>query len=428
MRILIADDDRSFLRFAQEALRVHAPHHDVVVVSDGAQALEKALSDGHFDVLVLDWMMPKLTGTQVCRLVRGDTLVIQPYILFATSRRRREEVFECLSAGADDLLVKPIAPDVFVERIGLAQHRRSKRAASDGIVRAAILSASAEGQGELVVRSGEITARIFFMDGRVAWAHVADGSEGLLQALEPELGVDRETVRAAVEESRRSGTSLTETLISWGLASRARVRESIGAWIRKKIEITLGLPNPQTLFLPQKRLHSEELLFELDEIMEVPVAPSGVELGRRAAPREEVSPTLIPTRGWASAFLSPPTRDPRYSSVLEACLKGEGFLGAAVLECTTGYCIERGGCDLNPDTVWAHIQCLTVVAQEEADVEDSVVCARKRYHLARMVPGVPNTIVYAVVDASSTPLATARFSLRRALEEGMNGALAAKAV
>ncbi len=428
LRILIADDDATFRRLAAETLRLRAPHHQVTVVDDGARALDSFNADRGFDVLVLDWLMPKLTGTQVCKAIRGDGLLPQPYILFATSRCRREEVFECLAAGADDLLTKPVPPDVLVERIELANHRRAAAAANSGPAPAAIVAARTEGQGELVFRSGEITARIYFKDGKVAWAHVADGSEGLLQALEPELGGDRETVRAAVEESRKTGDTLTETLVAWGLVSRARLRESVGVWIRKKIEIILRLPSPQTLFLPHRRGHSEELLFELDEVMDPQVVPSGIGLGKRPTALDEVRPSLIPARGWAAAFLEPPTRDARCSTILDACMNCDGFLGAAVVDRLMGYCLERRGCELNPDTVWAHLQCLGVIAREEVEVEDTIVCAHKRYHLARTVPHSPNTVVYVVVDASTVSLATARFSLKRAIEGAIGDAAAAKAV
>lgn len=411
MRILIADDDRQFLRFAETTLKQRTPH-EVITVNDGAQALERALTESP-DVLVLDWLMPKMNGTEVCRLLRAQSAQPELYVLFVTARGRREEMIECLNAGADDLLVKPVPPDVLVARVELANQRFGVDA-SAARVRQALLLASQQGDGELVVRSDDLSARVFFYQGKVAWSHISDGSGTFLQDLALERSWDRDTINGIVDECRQRGATLTDVLVAWELMDASTLRSSLAAWISRKLSAIVQLPHARSLFLPQRTDYSGDLLFELSEL--ISLDPLAHTRSQSAHPFSN-QPSLIPRGGWRQAFVLSPQAPEDVAKMLDSCMELEGLLGVVALERSTGYCLGMRGVELNPDVAWAHLGCLNAVMRVGA-VQDSVVTTEDHYHMARVVPGHREIFVYALVDASKCQLALARLKLQQAAALG----------
>lgn len=105
MRILIAEDDAVSRRVLEATLTKWG--YEVVVTTDGQQALEALKQPDAPSLAVLDWMMPGLDGSEVCRRVRevaGNRLL---YVLLLTAKDRKEDIVEGLTAGADDYVVKP---------------------------------------------------------------------------------------------------------------------------------------------------------------------------------------------------------------------------------------------------------------------------------------------------------------------------------
>jgi DNA-binding response OmpR family regulator len=106
VRILIADDDPTSRLISETALR--GLGHECHTVSDGNQAWE-AVRSRHPDVIVSDWMMPGLTGLQLCANVRAaHTSDNYTYIVMVTSHGSPNEILEGMRAGVDDYLVKPL--------------------------------------------------------------------------------------------------------------------------------------------------------------------------------------------------------------------------------------------------------------------------------------------------------------------------------
>ena len=109
--ILIVDDDRKITDMLRRTLSYEG--YRVVTAADGEEALVKAQAERP-DLVVLDWLMPRLNGLETARLLRESSPVP---ILMLTARDAIEQRVEGLNSGADDYLVKPFAPEELTRRV-----------------------------------------------------------------------------------------------------------------------------------------------------------------------------------------------------------------------------------------------------------------------------------------------------------------------
>src|SRR5512139_2886704 len=103
--ILVVDDDRKITDMLRRTLIYEG--YRVVTAADGEEALLKAQSERP-DLVILDWMMPRLNGLDTAKLLRESGPVP---ILMLTARDAVEQRVEGLDSGAGDYLVKPFAPE-----------------------------------------------------------------------------------------------------------------------------------------------------------------------------------------------------------------------------------------------------------------------------------------------------------------------------
>jgi signal transduction histidine kinase len=114
-RIWIVDDSPLD---AERARRVLSASFDVQVFQDGSAALECLSSEPAPDVMILDWVMPGVTGVEVCRFVRSGGYGNLPLgIILLTSHRAVEQIVEGLSAGANDFVSKPFEDEELKARV-----------------------------------------------------------------------------------------------------------------------------------------------------------------------------------------------------------------------------------------------------------------------------------------------------------------------
>jgi len=112
-RILVADDNGDLRSYVT---RILSPHHDVVPVRNGREALQ-ALRDRRYDLVVSDVMMPELDGFELLEAVRRDpALQTIPFIMLS-ARAGEGAAIEGLNRGADDYLVKPFSADELIARV-----------------------------------------------------------------------------------------------------------------------------------------------------------------------------------------------------------------------------------------------------------------------------------------------------------------------
>ena len=119
MHILIIEDEKGIVDFLKQGLEEE--NYTVSTACDGAEGLKKAL-ELPVDLVLLDWMLPKMQGIEVCKNIRNEKSNLP--IIFLTAKDTVQETIEGLKAGANDYIKKPFSFDELLERIKI--HFRTK--------------------------------------------------------------------------------------------------------------------------------------------------------------------------------------------------------------------------------------------------------------------------------------------------------------
>ncbi len=122
-RVLIADDEPDILEILKYNLSNEG--YEVITAKDGDEALEKARRTLP-DLIVLDVMMPRKTGVEVCQLLRAQPAFKDTLIIFLTAVNDEGTQIRGLETGADDYVSKPISPKVFLSRVNALFRRVNK--------------------------------------------------------------------------------------------------------------------------------------------------------------------------------------------------------------------------------------------------------------------------------------------------------------
>ncbi|MFN5575541.1 MAG: response regulator transcription factor [Bacteroidota bacterium] len=121
VKILIVDDEPDILEF----LRYNLEKEQFVVFSagDGITGFQIAKKEMP-DLIILDIMMPKMDGVELCRLIRADDNLKNTLITFLTAREEEYSQIAALDVGGDDYITKPIRPRVLISRIKALLRRK----------------------------------------------------------------------------------------------------------------------------------------------------------------------------------------------------------------------------------------------------------------------------------------------------------------
>lgn len=113
MKALVVDDSMTIRRIVIKALGM-VGITDTVEATDGTDALQ-ALNENSFDIILLDWNMPKLSGIDTLRALRkaGNTTPV----IMVTTEAEKSRVIEAIKSGASDYLIKPFAPDQLAAKV-----------------------------------------------------------------------------------------------------------------------------------------------------------------------------------------------------------------------------------------------------------------------------------------------------------------------
>ena len=236
MRVLLADDDPT-ARLVLTSVFTKLGHQPTAV-ENGTKALQLALQEPYPEILVLDWMMPGLTGPEVARKIRENEkqLPFRPYIIILTSKRERTEAALALNDGADDFMSKPPDATELTARLRVAErmiaHEIELRASITQLTR---MIERHELLGEMVVTrhaQGEASSTGAFDRGEF---------QGLITAAFQQF----KTVILPVDQAR--GVTFQNPLSVWD----AVVLPRHGVWI----DIILDIPQATARQVFEQSLH-----------------------------------------------------------------------------------------------------------------------------------------------------------------------------
>ena len=111
-RILLIEDEDSIRHLISYDLKNAG--FDVTGCPDGASAREKGLNES-FDIMIIDWMLPEISGIELVRLFRGKG--IDSVMMMLTAKDEEEDILEAFQAGVDDYITKPCSPRELLARI-----------------------------------------------------------------------------------------------------------------------------------------------------------------------------------------------------------------------------------------------------------------------------------------------------------------------
>jgi len=122
-RILLADDEPDILEIISYNLIQQG--YEVYTAKNGDEALDKAKLLNP-DLIILDIMMPKKTGIEVCKILRAQSIFKNTLIIFLTALDDEPTHIKGLETGADDYISKPISPKILISRVNAIFRRLNK--------------------------------------------------------------------------------------------------------------------------------------------------------------------------------------------------------------------------------------------------------------------------------------------------------------
>jgi two-component system cell cycle response regulator len=113
-KILVVDDSAIYRKLIEQVLSGNG--YSLSFARSGGEALQ-SYRENSPSIVITDWLMPDLSGLELCRLIRADQADGYAYIIVMTSNTEKNEIVEGLDAGADDYVVKPFNPREMLARI-----------------------------------------------------------------------------------------------------------------------------------------------------------------------------------------------------------------------------------------------------------------------------------------------------------------------
>ncbi len=115
IKILLVDDMATMRRIIKTLLS-QLGYKNVDEAEDGEVALQK-LKEGDYDFVITDWNMPKMTGLELVKAIRGDEKLKKLPVLMVTAEAKKENVIAAIKAGVNNYIVKPFTPETLKKKI-----------------------------------------------------------------------------------------------------------------------------------------------------------------------------------------------------------------------------------------------------------------------------------------------------------------------
>ena len=134
-RILIVEDEEALSQLLSYNLDKEG--YETEIVTDGEEAII-AVQENEPDLIIMDWMLPSMSGIEICRHIRARAETKLIPILMLTARSEEEDRLRGFSVGADDYVTKPFSMSELTARIKAILRRASPAIASDAVIHADI--------------------------------------------------------------------------------------------------------------------------------------------------------------------------------------------------------------------------------------------------------------------------------------------------
>ena len=128
-KILIVDDEKPIVDILTYNLKKEG--YETIEAGDGEMAVEMAVSQNP-DLILLDVMLPDMSGFDVCRILHNDKNTSNIPIIMATARTDDEDIVSGLDLGADDYITKPFSPKVLIARVRSVLRRTQEKDVKTG--------------------------------------------------------------------------------------------------------------------------------------------------------------------------------------------------------------------------------------------------------------------------------------------------------
>lgn len=135
-KILIVEDEDALVTLL--TYNLEAAGHEVAAVKSGDEAL-LAIKEEQPDLVILDWMLPSLSGIEICRQIRAGSATRALPVIMLTARGEETDRLRGLATGADDYIVKPFSVAEVLARVKALLRRSSPEKTSDVLERAGIV-------------------------------------------------------------------------------------------------------------------------------------------------------------------------------------------------------------------------------------------------------------------------------------------------
>jgi two-component system, OmpR family, phosphate regulon response regulator PhoB len=128
--ILVVEDEPAIQTLI--AINLKRAGHEVVTALD-AEAAQRQINEALPDLILLDWMLPGVSGLELARRLRADPRTRQVPIIMLTARGEERDKVQGLEMGADDYITKPFSPRELLARIQAVLRRRAPEATQDAV-------------------------------------------------------------------------------------------------------------------------------------------------------------------------------------------------------------------------------------------------------------------------------------------------------
>ncbi len=117
MKVLVVDDSKPIFMMVSQMLEELG--HQAVWAENGQDAIEKINENADFELVLLDWNMPIMSGIDFLKTIRADDSYGAVKVIMCTSESEKERVLEALKAGASNYIVKPFDAAGIKEKLGI---------------------------------------------------------------------------------------------------------------------------------------------------------------------------------------------------------------------------------------------------------------------------------------------------------------------